>query len=384
MPENEEIPFATEEETDDEPYAPSYEINEREVYTTPADPDVETLLNRIEAKHLILRPDFQRASVWTVKQKSRLIESLLLNLPIPPCFLAEDEDGTRVVVDGQQRIGAIDDFYHGRFALTDLQVLKDLNGSTWSTLPPKLDRKILQRVVRTLVISQHSNPGIRFEIFERLNTGGEPLTEQEIRNATLRGSFNALLNKLAKSPQFLSAVGAGKADARLRHHELILRFFAVKDAIGDYKPPLKMILSEFMRKNRRANDAEIAEFERMFITALENSHLAFGGNEFRKFRIKQDAPAYESAISKAVFELQMISLSFLAPTDCSARAVEIKRSFEELSLQSQEFVESLSRATDHRTRFYKRLRLWSEKLLSIGLGDRLSRALPRNTDTEQG
>jgi uncharacterized protein with ParB-like and HNH nuclease domain len=128
-----------------------------------------------------------------------LIESLLLNLPIPPCFLAEDEDSTRVVVDGQQRLRSIDDFYHGRYALTGLQVLKDLNGKKWEDLPPKLDRKILQRVIRTLVISHFTNSGIRFEIFERLNSGGVPLTEQEIRNATLRGSFNAMLNKIAES-----------------------------------------------------------------------------------------------------------------------------------------------------------------------------------------
>jgi hypothetical protein len=175
MAEPEQEPFSSEEqETDNEPYAPSYQLSEREVHTTPADPDVETLLKRIEDKHLILRPDFQRTSVWDTTKKSRLLESLLLNLPIPPCFLAEDEDGTRVVVDGQQRLNSIDDFYHGRYALSGLQVLKDLNGKKWAELPPRLDRKILQRVIRTLVISHHSNPGIRFEIFERLNSGGEP------------------------------------------------------------------------------------------------------------------------------------------------------------------------------------------------------------------
>jgi uncharacterized protein DUF262 len=132
-------PFSPEEqEVDDEPYAPTYQLSEREVQTTPADPDVETILRRIEDKHLILRPDFQRTSVWDNTKKSRLIESLLLNLPIPPCFLAEDENGSRVVVDGQQRLNSIDDFYHGRYALIGLQVLKDLNGKKWATLASKL------------------------------------------------------------------------------------------------------------------------------------------------------------------------------------------------------------------------------------------------------
>jgi hypothetical protein len=134
----EQIFSPEEQDENEEAYAPSYQLVEREVSTTPADPDVETILKRIEGKNLILRPDFQRTSVWTNVQKSRLIESLLLNLPIPPCFLAEDEDSTRVVVDGQQRLRSIDDFYHGRYALTGLQVLKDLNGKKWEDLPPKL------------------------------------------------------------------------------------------------------------------------------------------------------------------------------------------------------------------------------------------------------
>src|SRR5712664_2299935 len=141
---DEEALFSAEEETAErESNLPIFD--DREVYTTPSDPDVKTLLGRIEDRSLVLRPKFQRASVWDDKRKSRLIESLLLNLPIPPCFLAEDEDGTRVVVDGQQRLIAIDDFYHGRYALTGLEVLSDLNDKKWADLPARHDRKILQR-----------------------------------------------------------------------------------------------------------------------------------------------------------------------------------------------------------------------------------------------
>jgi hypothetical protein len=375
MKEIEDQPFSSEEECDNEPYAASYQVDEREVYTTPADPDVETLLGRIENKHLILRPDFQRTSVWTVKQKSRLIESLLLNLPIPPCFLAEDEDGSRVVVDGQQRLRSIDDFYHGRFALTDLQVLKDLNDKTWSTLPPKLDRKILQRVVRTLVISQHSNPGIRFEIFERLNTGGEPLTEQEIRNATMRGPFNKLLNSIATSELFLQSVGATKPDSRLRHHELILRFFAVRASVPDYKPPLKMILSNFMKDHRHADEAEVKTHWELFFSALHNVKTVFGPNSFRRYREKDGGSRFETSVSKSVFELEMISFSYLEIDSVTKKSTQIKDAFEKLSLDDTVFSESLSRATDHRKRFYQRLKHWNTRLESLGLVSPLGQTL---------
>ena len=360
--------FSPEEQgDDDEAYAASYQVAEREVSTTPADPDVETILKRIEHKNLVLRPDFQRASVWSNTQKSKLIESLLLNLPIPPCFLAEDDDSVRVVVDGQQRLRSIDDFYHGRYALTGLQVLKDLNGKYWADLPPKLDRKILQRVIRTLVISHYTNPGIRFEIFERLNSGGEPLTEQEIRNATLRGSFNTMLNRIADSPAFLKAMAVKKPDERLRHHELILRFFAVRAAVSDYKPPLKMILSEFMRIHRSDDESAIKDFERLFAETQHKVELVFGKDSFRRYREKEGVVGFEKSVSKAVFELQMISISFLPEAALLPEAASIAAAFKSLSLTDQTFAESLSRATDHRKRFYQRLMHWNGELVKLGL-----------------
>ncbi|MGO9240919.1 MAG: DUF262 domain-containing protein [Bryobacteraceae bacterium] len=368
MPEFEQEPFSPEEqEVDDEPYAPSYQLAEREVQTIPADPDVETILRRIEDKNLILRPDFQRTSVWDNTKKSRLVESLLLNLPIPPCFLAEDENGVRVVVDGQQRLNSVDDFYHGRYALCGLQVLKDLNGKRWAELPPKLDRKILQRVIRTLVISHHSNPGIRFEIFERLNSGGEPLTEQEIRNATMRGEFNKLLNTIANSSDFLTAMRAKRPDPRLRHHELILRFFAVRSAIKDYRPPLKMILSEYMRENREPSSESVQQFKTLFSNAFQNARIVYGDDAFRRYREKDGTCAFESAVSKAVFELEMISLSYFETSVVQSRAADIKSAYMMLSTANSDFSDSLSRATDHRKRFYNRLDLWSAELRKLGL-----------------
>ena len=368
--------FSPEEQgDDDEAYATFYQVAEREVSTTPADPDIETILKRIEQKNLILRPDFQRASVWNNTQKSKLVESLLLNLPIPPCFLAEDDDFVRVVVDGQQRLRSIDDFYHGRYALTGLQVLKELNGKYWADLPPKLDRKILQRVIRTLVISHHTNSGIRFEIFERLNSGGEPLTEQEIRNATLRGSFNSMLNKIANSSAFLSAMAIKKPDERLRHHELVLRFFAVRASVSDYKPPLKMILSEFMRIHRAEDEVGIKEFEKVFVDTQKKVELVFGTDAFRRYREKEGIAGFEKSVSKAVFELQMISFSFLQEMTLQSQAGPIAAAFKSLSLADQTFAESLSRATDHRRRFYQRLRIWNSELVKLGLVNDLTAIL---------
>lgn len=337
---------------------------EKEVYTTLSDPDVKTLLGRIEDRSLILQPKFQRASVWDDKRKSRLIESLLLNLPIPPCFLAEDEDGTRVVVDGQQRLIAIDDFCHGRYALTGLEVLSHLNKKTWKTLPPKLDRKILQRVIRTLIISHHTDPDLRFIIFERLNTGAVPLVDQEIRNATMGGPFNDLLDELANSALFLELMRISKPDSRLRHHELILRFFAIENSLSNYKPPLKLLLTKYMREARKPSSEHVEFLRSKFIAGLTNSKDIFGTNAFRKF--SPTSSIYERAVSRALFVLQMITLHELTPEQVADNKTEIEAAFKRL-FSNQDFVESLSRATDHRSRFYLRQRVWIEALNSIGI-----------------
>jgi hypothetical protein len=370
---DDELLFSAEEETA-EGDANLQLFGDREVFTTPSDPDVKTLLGRIEDRSLILHPKFQRASVWDDKRKSRLIESLLLNLPIPPCFLAEDEDSTRVVVDGQQRLIAIDDFFHGRYALVGLEVLSDLNGKKWIDLPSRDERKILQRVLRTLVISHHTNPELRFIIFERLNTGAVPLIDQEIRNATLSGRLNDLLEELAKSQAFLRAVRIAAPDPRLRHHELILRFFAVDDALNDYKPPLKLILTNYMRLNRNAAPPSIAILRTKFSISLAASSTAFGENAFRKFDVRTER--YERSVSKALFDLQMVTLGGIAPETLAGRRQEIEAAFQNLFRNDRDFSEALSRATDHRSRFYLRMRRWTSALERLGMHSETADRIP--------
>ncbi len=362
---------------DPEPYSDAAALNEREIFTTPIDPDVQTLLSQIEDKSLILKPDFQRGRVWDRPRQSRLIESLLLNIPIPPCFFAEDADGVRVVVDGQQRLRAIDEFRKGQYPLTGLQVRGDLNKKAWDDLESRDARKIVRRVIRTIVITHHSDPGIRFEIFQRLNTGGVPLTEQEIRNAIYRGNLNTLLDKLARTKDLLAALNRTEPDKRLRHHELVLRYFALRAAVPNFKPPLKRILNDFMRLNRNLDAEGLTNLEQQFGRALEASRLVFGEHVFRRYRADDKGKlAYESVVSKAVYDLQMIGLGEIPLESLQSRASEIRISFEKLSAENTEFVEALSRATDHRSRFYLRMRLWAEVLRSLDLNPVFAELLP--------
>ena len=348
-------------------------LSSSEIFSSPSDPDIETLVRRIKDNEIVLRPKFQRTAVWNTKLKSRLVESLLLNLPVPPVFLAEDEDSTKVVVDGQQRLRAVDDFYRERFSLDSLELLKDLNGKSFTHLESKLQRRFLNRVIRVLTIPYRESFDVRYLIFERLNTNTVPLNDQEIRNATLFGGFNELLDKLVNQKNFLEMLHLKKPDDRLRHHELVLRFFAAKYEFSEYSTPLKLFLSDYMRDNRKLSVESAESLEKTFSRACENVNAVFGKNSMRRYNpLTQD---YQGQLSRAVFELQLVSLSTFDTNKVKEKARAIEGAFKELC-SDKVFSELLTRGTDHRKRFYRRFWLWLTRLDQLGLKSELLDKLP--------
>src|SRR5690606_18404582 len=153
--------------------------------------------------------------------------SILLNIPIPTLFFAEDED-KKVVVDGQQRLLALKEYVENRYALRGLEVLAPLNGKRFDELTPRQQRMISNRTLRCLVISAKSDSEIRFQVFERLNQGGMPLNPQEVRHCVYRGELNDLLHELVKLPSWLQLFGRDEPHPRMVDCELVLRFFALR------------------------------------------------------------------------------------------------------------------------------------------------------------
>jgi hypothetical protein len=167
---------------------------------------------------LNIRPEYQRRLRWATPQKSRLIESLLLNIPVPPIFLYETDGARYEVMDGQQRLNAIKEYLEGDFALSGLQALSPLNGLRYSKAPPRirraLDRATLSAVVLLLESDSEREPDNKFTItdirrfiFDRLNTGGTKLNAQEIRNAIYPGHFNQAIVDLTRDPTFTAIFG---------------------------------------------------------------------------------------------------------------------------------------------------------------------------------
>jgi hypothetical protein len=363
-----------------QPYDPGDIPPDRQVITTPADYPVKSLLDEIQNKNLIVNPGFQRRDVWDRVKKSRLIESLLLNIPIPVVFLAEDEDGTRVVVDGQQRLRAIEQYVAGGYALNGLEVLSSLNRKRWVDLTPKQSRVIMQRALRCIVISSLSDPNLRFEVFERLNTGGVTLNDQELRNCIYRGPFNTMLNDLAKDGNWLKLLQRPRDDDRLQHHEMILRFLAMRNRVETYRPPLKSWLSDFMKENRVASEERLSQFRLDFQRAVGAVALVFGGPESEAFRrvraVEGGSIQWDRTLNRPVFELQMLGLIDAPVETLRAKAVAIRTSFAKLSLEDEAFADALSRATADRTRTRLRLERWGNALTGLSVPNELPARLP--------
>lgn len=265
-------------------------------------PQIQSLINGREI--INLRPEYQRRLRWANKKKSQLIESLLLNIPVPPIYLFESELARYEVMDGQQRLNAIHEFLQNDFALVGLEKLSFLNGRRYNRLPPKLRRGIERSSIGAIVLLQETKGDVqdpylvRRFVFERLNTGGEKLNAQEMRNSIYRSKFNDMIVKLARFEAFCrifnipeySAVDESEyyeSSERQKNNlyrtmgdcQLVLRFFALEDD-ANISGAMRAILDRCMENNLRLTDTEIAAKEAAFKAVIEASESIFGNETF--------------------------------------------------------------------------------------------------------
>jgi len=276
-------------ETDDSSEL-SLKDGNRTVRTNSADPEIESLHGKWKRGRLILQPDFQRQFVWDGVKASRLIESALLSVPLPIVYLAEEPDNKESVIDGQQRLTSFFSFLDGRFPngqsfkLSSMKVFPELNRKSYSDLSEELQDKIRYYQIRTVTIRRDSDPDLKFEIFERLNTGAVPLNDMEIRNCVYRGDYMALLKGLSENAEFLNLVGLKQPDKRMKDLELVLRFAAFYHATYlKYQPPMKRFFNREMVKYQHISNAEAQELSEAFKNAVYIVKSLFGDTAFRRF-----------------------------------------------------------------------------------------------------
>ncbi len=234
------------------------------------------IMSMYEREEVIINPAFQRLFRWDIEQQSRFIESLLLGIPIPPIFVAEDNDGRWELVDGLQRISTILSFFgilktipeKNNWILDAGERVETLEGFSGETLPSKFKLNIKRSTCRIEIIRWNSNYDMRFELFNRLNTGGTPLTPQEIRNCIYRGistKFNDFLKKLSESKDFNALIALYPEQLEeLYNEELVLRFLSLYNNRDKVKSSIAQHMTNFMKEALENPRFNYEELEKVF------------------------------------------------------------------------------------------------------------------------
>ena len=261
--------------------------DDRPVVSQISDWTISVLREKWDTGSLLLQPKFQREYVWKLRPElpSRLIESLLLEIPIPPIYFGKDADGRLEMIDGQQRLTTLIDFVSNEFSLTKLNRMATLNQKYFRDLSKPMQRKIMDTPIRSITIDVAINSDLRYEVFERLNRGSMALNEQELRNCVYRGSFNELLADLERDPSWRKVKGGGNPEPRFKEREIILRIFAFADRLQYYTGNLKRFLNEYMGQYAPNKPEALAAHADSFKLAMQNIYTVFGNNSARLYEV---------------------------------------------------------------------------------------------------
>jgi hypothetical protein len=274
-----------------------YKKGEIRIVTEQARYPLNSIEAMLDSAKYIRNPEYQRRKRWNNTRKSRLIESFIMNVPIPPIFLYEIDYSIFEVMDGQQRLTAIYDFYKGKFELEGLEYWQELNGRNYQNLPEQVQKGIDRRYLSSIILLQETAKSkeeaeyLKQIVFERLNSGGEKLTAQETRNALHNGKFNRLCIKLSENDSFrkmwnlpLESEGEEKlleseSYRKMEDVELVLRFFAYRH-IENLKSPVDKFLDEYLKQANNYSDQTIENLENIFQETIHLIYSILGGSAY--------------------------------------------------------------------------------------------------------
>lgn len=290
---------------------------------------IANLEKRLINSELDLTPEFQRAAnIWDNKRKSRLIESILLKIPLPSFYFSEDSNGDYSVVDGLQRLCSIFHFINHSalnkvtkskldpLRLVDLQYITELNGLSFDEIDRKFQRRIEELVLSVNIIRPNTPNAVKFNVFARLNQGGMPLNAQEIRNAIFKGQWRDHIREMAESTSFLKATEGKIAKLRQQDMELVLRFIAHYQIGRPFEREANSNLDSFLNKTVELvfpdwNDGDWDVAKAGFYRAINNANQLLGENAFRKIGGNGNRPP----INRGLFESQLLALSVLSDAE---------------------------------------------------------------------
>lgn len=282
---------------------------QRKLHTETYDFTVETIVEKLgDPSKSIFIPDFQRKYVWSDTQASRLIESLIIQCPIPVIYMNQESDERLSVIDGNQRLTSIRRYLKNEFPLKGLTAYPELEGLRFFELDPRFQRHIQNRTLRCIVILKDTHPQVKFDVFERLNTGATKLNPQELRHGLYYGDLMKQAAIAVKENNLLSVLDI-KDNKRMKAEELVIRFWALRADYVKYRKPLSIFINEFADEHRALSEVQKVGYQSSFQKALECVTALLGSLSFKIF---DSGFHVESNFNSALYDALMVGTSLLA------------------------------------------------------------------------
>ena len=295
-----------------------YDQAQSELVIQSADLPLGTLAGMVDSKAIDLEPVFQRRERWKSDAQSALIESFLLNVPVPPIYLSEDASGKYAAIDGKQRLRTIADFIANRFALNSLERLTEAEGYRFEDLPNEIKNALkLKPFLRVVTLLKQSSPTLKYEVFLRLNRAGEPLNRQEIRNVAYRGAFNSAIYEAAHH-DFLRLqlkITDDKASAyrQMLDAEFVLRFLTLRSQKSQFSGRLANEMDNFLRDNQDAEPSYIRSQINSFNSALAGCERIWGKYAFQR----SEGSIWRDQFLAGMYDAEMLAVTQLSRSDVS-------------------------------------------------------------------
>lgn len=359
--------------TDDQEIQPDIgalsEVYPTAVNVTKDDSSVFELKRQYDRKRIELSPSYQRESVWSKKQKSELIESILMGIPLPIMYFFQDNQGIKQVVDGKQRLTTLFDFLDNRFSLSELTVMPELKGKKFDDLDGLYQGKIEDYKLSINVIKPPTPDRIKFDIFDRVNRGGTRLNNQEMRNAIYQGEATKLLDRLKDNEDFKNATDNSVRSKVMKDRYMILRFIAFylwkekllttkNGEFIDYKSDIDSFLGKTMEFLNFTSSEMIMDIENIFKKAMSNSYNILGSNGFRVSTYYSES--YKRPVNMALFEVLSYLMTKIDLEDKEVLLDKITRLINE-----DEFYESITTPVDSAVKVNKRFDYIDKLIMEI-------------------
>ncbi len=301
------------------------------------------VVRRIKEEQFIMDPEFQRDFIWKEEKQSKLIESMLMRIPLPVIYLAEREDGKTIVVDGLQRLTTFRRFLEDKLVLRDLELAKELNDRKFSDLSPKLRNRLEDTQLILYLIDSKVPEQAKLDIFERVN-GGIPLTRQQMRNSIYCGPATRWLKEEVESVDFVTATGRSLDWRAMRDRECVNRFCAFKLlGVRAYtRGDMDAFLADTLKRMNDRNSVDLGKLSLKFRRTMRNNYVIFGAHAFRKHHPDS---VRRSVINVALFDVFSVLLSTISEEDAKERSEQIRTSFFSM-MDNDVFMDAISLGTN--------------------------------------